>query len=113
VERLVELVAHGGLPCVRRQLDPVHLLVDVHGRLRFAVPSIISNLEISIPLACSNERVINRANRDVMRFGLNVLEGLLSKRRDRPYQPGRSKHWIKIKNRQRPAKQRASEIEWR
>jgi bifunctional non-homologous end joining protein LigD len=31
------------------------------------------------------------------------LEGLVSKRRDRPYQVGRSKHWIKIKNRQHPA----------
>src|SRR5262249_33009538 len=27
------------------------------------------------------------------------LEGLVSKRRDRPYQAGRSKHWVKIKNR--------------
>jgi bifunctional non-homologous end joining protein LigD len=27
------------------------------------------------------------------------LEGLVSKRRDRPYQAGRSKHWIKVKNR--------------
>jgi bifunctional non-homologous end joining protein LigD len=24
------------------------------------------------------------------------LEGLVSKRRDRPYQAGRSKHWIKV-----------------
>jgi hypothetical protein len=31
------------------------------------------------------------------------LEGLVSKRRDRPYQAGRSKHWIKIKNRAHPA----------
>ena len=31
------------------------------------------------------------------------LEGLVSKRRDRPYQAGRSKHWIKVKNRQHPA----------
>src|SRR5262252_9422394 len=30
------------------------------------------------------------------------LEGLVSKRRDRPYQGGRSKHWIKIKNRNHP-----------
>jgi bifunctional non-homologous end joining protein LigD len=28
------------------------------------------------------------------------LEGIVSKRRDRPYQGGRSKHWVKIKNRQ-------------
>ncbi|MGY0575950.1 ATP-dependent DNA ligase [Bradyrhizobium sp. RDM12] len=27
------------------------------------------------------------------------LEGLVSKRRDRPYQAGRSKEWIKVKNR--------------
>jgi bifunctional non-homologous end joining protein LigD len=34
------------------------------------------------------------------------LEGLVSKRRDRPYQGGRSKHWIKVKNRQHPAMKR-------
>ena len=31
------------------------------------------------------------------------LEGLVSKRRDRPYQSGRSKHWVKVKNRKHPA----------
>jgi hypothetical protein len=31
----------------------------------------------------------------------------VSKRRDRPYQAGRSKHWIKVKNRQHPAMSRA------
>jgi ATP-dependent DNA ligase len=31
------------------------------------------------------------------------LEGLVSKHRDRPYQAGRSKHWVKVKNRQHPA----------
>jgi ATP-dependent DNA ligase len=30
------------------------------------------------------------------------LEGLVSKRRDRPYQGGRSKHSIKVKNRKHP-----------
>jgi bifunctional non-homologous end joining protein LigD len=34
------------------------------------------------------------------------LEGLVSKRRDRPYQAGRSKHWVKIKNRKHPAMER-------
>ena len=34
------------------------------------------------------------------------LEGLVSKRRDRPYQAGWSKHWIKVKNRQYPAMDR-------
>jgi bifunctional non-homologous end joining protein LigD len=31
------------------------------------------------------------------------LEGLVSKHRDRPYQSGRSKHWVKVKNRTHPA----------
>ena len=31
------------------------------------------------------------------------LEGLVSKHRERPYQAGRSKHWVKVKNRKHPA----------
>ena len=38
-----------------------------------------------------------------------VLEGLVSKRRDRPYQSGRSKYWTKVKNRQHPAMERVME----
>jgi ATP-dependent DNA ligase len=34
------------------------------------------------------------------------LEGLVSKRRDRPDQGGRSKHWLKVKNRKHPAMRR-------
>ncbi len=34
------------------------------------------------------------------------LEGLVSKRRDRPYQAGRSKHWVKVKNRKHSAMRR-------
>jgi ATP-dependent DNA ligase len=37
------------------------------------------------------------------------LEGLVSKRSDRPYRGGRSKDWIKIKNREHPAMQRVME----
>jgi bifunctional non-homologous end joining protein LigD len=37
------------------------------------------------------------------------LEGLVSKRRDRPYQAGRSKHWVKIKNRAHPPMSRVME----
>ncbi len=37
------------------------------------------------------------------------LEGLVSKRRDRPYQAGRSKHWLKVKNRKHPAMNRVME----
>jgi ATP-dependent DNA ligase len=34
------------------------------------------------------------------------LEGLVSKRADRPYRSGRSKDWIKVKNRKHPAMER-------
>jgi ATP-dependent DNA ligase len=34
------------------------------------------------------------------------LEGLVSKRRDRPYRGGRSKDWVKVKNRKHPAMER-------
>jgi bifunctional non-homologous end joining protein LigD len=37
------------------------------------------------------------------------LEGLVSKHRDRPYQSGRSKHWIKVKNRNHVAFDRVRE----
>jgi bifunctional non-homologous end joining protein LigD len=37
------------------------------------------------------------------------FEGLVSKRRDRPYQAGRSKHWVKVKNRRHPAMDRVME----
>jgi hypothetical protein len=37
------------------------------------------------------------------------FEGLVSKRRDRPYRGGPSKHWIKIKNRKHPAMSRVME----
>jgi bifunctional non-homologous end joining protein LigD len=37
------------------------------------------------------------------------LEGLVSKRADRPYRAGRSKDWIKVKNRTHPAMERVKE----
>jgi len=37
------------------------------------------------------------------------LEGLVSKRRDRPCQAGRSQHWIKVKNRRHPVMSRVME----
>lgn len=47
---------------------------------------------------------------DLFRAACNMgLEGLVSKRRDRPYQAGRSKHWVKVKNRKHPAMSRVME----
>jgi len=37
------------------------------------------------------------------------LQGLVSKRRDRPYQAGKSKQWMKVKNRKHPAMSRVME----
>jgi bifunctional non-homologous end joining protein LigD len=40
------------------------------------------------------------------------LEGIVSKRRDKPYQPGRSKTWLKIKNPASAAARRIKECTW-
>jgi bifunctional non-homologous end joining protein LigD len=41
------------------------------------------------------------------------LEGLVSKHRNRPYQAGRTKHWIKVKNRKHHAFERGPKSPWR
>ena len=38
-----------------------------------------------------------------------LADGKASTHRDRPYQAGRSKHWIKVKNRTHPAMSRVME----
>ncbi|MBP1096090.1 ATP-dependent DNA ligase [Bradyrhizobium japonicum] len=44
---------------------------------------------------------------DLFRAACNMgLEGLVSKRREQPDQAGRSKHWVKVKNRSHPAMER-------
>ena len=46
---------------------------------------------------------------DLFRAACNMgLEGLVSKRRDRPYRAGRSPYWVKVKN-QHPAMDRVME----
>jgi len=40
------------------------------------------------------------------------LEGLVSKRVDRPYRPGKSTNWLKVKNRKHPAMTRAKDFDW-
>ena len=37
------------------------------------------------------------------------LEGMVSKRADRPYRAGRSKDWVKVKNRKHPAYRRVQD----
>lgn len=40
------------------------------------------------------------------------LEGIVRKRRDKPYVAGGSKHWLKIKNPASPAVRRIEEGTW-
>ena len=61
--------------------------------------------------ACSNvgeipERIRGTANVSAKNDLNTTLEGLVSKRRDRPYQAARSKRWVKVKNRKHPAMSR-------
>jgi ATP-dependent DNA ligase len=37
------------------------------------------------------------------------LERIVSKHRERPYQAGRSRHWLKVKNRMHPAMERVTD----
>jgi bifunctional non-homologous end joining protein LigD len=47
---------------------------------------------------------------DLFRAACNMgLEGLVSKRSDRPYRGGKSPHWVKVKNRAHPAMARVQE----
>jgi hypothetical protein len=47
---------------------------------------------------------------DLFRAACNMgLEGMVSKRADRPYRAGRSKDWIKVKNRKHPAYRRVQD----
>ena len=68
--------------------------------------------------ACGRCRIINSAadfehgeiGPDLFRAACNMgLEGLVSKRRDRPYRAGRSPDWVKVKNSQHPSVQRIKE----
>jgi ATP-dependent DNA ligase len=50
------------------------------------------------------------ANRErLTRIFAMGLEGIVSKRRDRPYRAGRSPDWIKVKNRKHPAISRVAD----
>ena len=47
---------------------------------------------------------------DLFRAACNMgLEGLVSKRRDRPYRAGRCPDWVKVKNRSHPALNRVKD----
>ena len=47
---------------------------------------------------------------DLFRAACNMgLEGMVSKRADRPYLAGRCTHWVKVKNRKHPAYRRVQD----
>jgi ATP-dependent DNA ligase len=48
---------------------------------------------------------------DLFRAACNMgLEGMVSKRADQPYRAGRSKDWVKVKNRKHPAMYRVQDV---
>jgi hypothetical protein len=67
--------------------------------------------DISQPLRATDLRVrASEIGPDLFRAACRMgLEGLVSKRRDRPYQAGRSRDWIKVKNQTDPAMMRVME----
>ena len=54
------------------------------------LPSTTSTLHLNVTRGARTRWIIRSANTE------------LPKRRDRPYQAGRSKHWVKVKNRKAP-----------
>src|SRR4029077_20661861 len=78
-------------------------------RLIPPVPLTPPNIGI-LEAANESRRVIMDCGPDHFRAACRMgLEGPVSKRRDRPYQAGRSKHWVKVKNRTHPAMSRVME----
>jgi ATP-dependent DNA ligase len=58
---------------------------------------------VSDRMKCLPRSLLSSA-KDLFRHAcLMGLEGLVSRLRDRPYRPGRSPHWVEVKNRQHPA----------
>ena len=68
-------------------------------------------LVLQIGTRCDATRSSAAIGPDLFRAACNMgLEGLVSKRRDRPYRGGRSKDWVKVKNRQHPAMERVIDV---
>jgi ATP-dependent DNA ligase len=63
----------------------------------------LDGIRLSEPLAMTDGNTIFR---HACRMG---LEGIVAKRRDRPYKSGRSPDWIKVKNPDAPAATRLIE----
>ena len=103
---------HSGKHDEEVQLCAFDILVEGSDDLR-KLPLHLRETSLERPLARRPECIfVNPFERgeigpDLYRAACRMgLEGIVSKRRDRPYQGGRSKHWVKIKNRQHQAMDR-------
>jgi bifunctional non-homologous end joining protein LigD len=106
---------HSGKQNEEVQLCAFDLLVEGGDDLR-KLPLHLRKTSLERLLVCRPEGIfVNPFERGAIGPDLFVaackmgLEGLVSKHRDRPYQAGRSKHWVKIKNRRHPAMKRVIE----
>ena len=71
-------------------------------RLAFLVAKVKDGIEYNEHLEGNGEEIFQHACR--LRH-----EGIVAKRRDRPYESGRSRHWVKIKNPTSPAMKRVQD----
>jgi ATP-dependent DNA ligase len=83
-------------------------LRDCH--YRCARPTLNGSFGACLMASLSIRLSKKRSDPDLFRAACDIgLEGLVSKRSDRAYRGGRSKDWIKVKNRQHHAFERVRE----
>jgi bifunctional non-homologous end joining protein LigD len=77
---------------------------------RSALASLLRIAKAGIRLS---EHLDGAAGADVFEHACRLgLEGIVSKRVDKPYRSGRCVDWVKVKNPDAPAVKRIAEIEW-
>ena len=85
------------------ELDGWNLRADAWESRRAALASLLRGIEDGIVISEHVDGDGQVVFRHACRLG---LEGIVSKRRDRPYRSGRSRDWIKVKNPAAPAARR-------
>jgi len=92
------------------EFDGVDLRPEPLDRRRRALEKLLGRSEKGIQLV----ELIEGSGEVVFAHACELgLEGIVSKRRDAPYRHGRSRDWLKVKNRAHPAMSRDWEERWR
>jgi bifunctional non-homologous end joining protein LigD len=91
------------------ELDGVDYRPLPLGKRKDRLARLLARVQVGIALNEHTEEDGATVFRHACKLG---LEGIVSKRLSKPYQSGRSGHWLKIKNPDSPAMIRAREVEW-